>query len=197
MTTRDAVNILASTLPEGVSLVSSPGRTADEVANKFPNQTLFIDSMGDVVPIAMGLALGLSPLPVVALDTDGSHLFGLSVLATLGAHWKKLSNLTVIVFDDHLYEGAGALPSRLCSIDWSMLGRAFELPISAIGNPDQFQSVLAKHNMSGTYCIVGVNNPTPVGSCSRTIDGIESRYNFVRHIERITGHTILQPCIKG
>lgn len=197
MTTSELVKLLSESLPQHASFVCSLGRTSDEVFSHFPMQTLFIDSMGDVVPLACGISLGLPAQPIVALDTDGSHLMGLAVLPVVGALKKRLSNLLIIVLDNHLYESAGNLPSRDCQIDWSGLGTAFGVPITAVSGENELRVALHSAFSTLTYIVVDIHNSDPVPAARKTIDGIESRYLFIRHIERLTGLSLLRPSMKS
>src|SRR5262249_56304345 len=65
--------------------------------------------LGSVSSTALGLALALPHRRVIALETDGSVLMNVGVLCTLGN--ADPGNLTVIVFDNEMYETIGGLPT--------------------------------------------------------------------------------------
>jgi hypothetical protein len=171
MTTAEALDVLAEHTSPATSIISSLGRTSEEAFRRFPGQTLFLDSMGDVAPIAVGVALGLGPShSVVALDTDGSQLF---------------------------YESGGALPSGSASVHWSTLGRAFGLPIRQVSTARQFSTAMAHAFQGFSYLVLSVTNLSPSPPASKPLDGIESKYRFIRHLEEVTRTTILRPATKS
>jgi thiamine pyrophosphate-dependent acetolactate synthase large subunit-like protein len=65
----------------------------------------YMVNMGMASSIALGLALQLPHRRVVVFDGDGSLLFNLGCLATIGN--TKPSNLLQIVFDNGIYESSG------------------------------------------------------------------------------------------
>ena len=142
MNTAETLKTLQAMIPPTTSVVCSLGRTSEAAHALFPDRTLFLDSMGDVTPVACGVALGMPKSPVVALDTDGSHLLGVTALATLGGLTAQLNNLCVLVLDNGLYESGGGLPSRTCTLDWTALGQAFGLPIVEVASPDDARRIL-------------------------------------------------------
>ncbi len=197
MTTTEFMDLLERAAPQDASFVCSLGRTSDEAFGHFPTQTLFLDSMGDIVPLACGIALGLPGHPVVALDTDGSQLMGITCLAVVGALRNRLSNLLVIILDNHLYESAGNLPSRECEVDWPLLGQSFGVPITLVTSEEELTMAFGKAFSTLTYVVVQVNNFDAVPRARKTMDGIESRYVFIRHLERLTGGVLLRPSVKS
>jgi thiamine pyrophosphate-dependent acetolactate synthase large subunit-like protein len=197
MTTAEVLKLLKAMLPPAASLVSSLGRTSDEAWAHFPDQTLFLDSMGDVTTVACGVALGMETHPVVALDTDGSHLLGLAALPTLGALAPRLNNLAIFVLDNGIYESGSGLPSRDCALDWVALGRAFGLPIREVATPDALTAALADAFKTLTFTVVRIANTDRAPDATKTLDGLESRYRFCRHLERLTGKIVLHPATKS
>jgi len=197
MTTAELLDELAQIFPRETCIVCSLGRTSEEVFHRFPHNTLFLDSMGDVASVACGLALAISPRPVVAIDTDGSHLFGLANLPTIAALSSRLTNLALLVLDNVLYESGGSLPSRLCKLDWKHLGKAFDLSIVVAEDREQLESSLEDVFRKLIYTVVNINNPELPANATKSIDGVESRYRFIRHIEHLTGRTILYPAVKS
>lgn len=198
MKTRDALEFMISLFPNQLSVISSLGRTSEEVYRLFPAQTLFLDSMGDVSSIACGVALGLGKqYPVVAFDTDGSHLMGLSLLPTLGGITDRLSNLLIVVFDNDMYESAGGLPSRFTKLDWGLFGESFGLDIQVVSTEKQLLSALDKVFRRFTYIVIKVENLESLGVAQKTVDGIESKYLFARHLEKTLQTPLLKPSIKS
>lgn len=198
MTTEEFFDILGRTVPTDTTFVCSLGRTSEEAFARFRGRTLFLDSMGDVMPLACGVALGVSEShPVVALDTDGGQLMGLAALPTVAQMVDRLSNLLVVVFDNGIYESAGGLPSRSCTLDWTRLGEAFGLSVCVVDLPDDCAVALASAFHKFAILVVSTRNGPGVVKTNKTQDGIESRYVFVRHLERLLGKTILRPATKS
>src|SRR5262249_12631503 len=99
---------------DGAPVVLTLGGTAREmlaVAGRKPNHLVNLDAMGQTVPIALGLALGLRARPgkVVVVEGDGSLLMGFSVLSTIG-HLRP-ANLVVLVLDNEVYLATGGQPT--------------------------------------------------------------------------------------
>ncbi len=74
-----------------------------------PQNFYMLGSMGLAVPIAFGVALAQPQRRVFALEGDGSLLMQLGALGTVATH--ALKNLTIIVFDNGMYQITGAQPT--------------------------------------------------------------------------------------
>lgn len=197
MTTREAIEIISRFATSDTSFVVSLGRTSEECFNLFPNNALFMDSMGDITSVAIGVALGVGKQhPVIAIDTDGSHLMGITILSTLASIKANLSNLLVIVLDNCLYESVGKIPSRYAPLSWKTLGKAWELEIEEIASRDELIETLTKSFSSLNYIVVQVEDHEPIYS-KKNIDGIESKYRFTRHLEKILRKKIINPAIRS
>ncbi|HEX5493809.1 MAG TPA: thiamine pyrophosphate-dependent enzyme [Mycobacteriales bacterium] len=104
-------------------IVLTLGGTAREmlaVAGRRPNHLVNLDAMGQTVPVALGLALGLGRdgdggRRTVAVEGDGSLLMGFSVLTTVG-HLRP-ANLVVIVLDNGVYLATGGQPTAAAGVD--------------------------------------------------------------------------------
>jgi thiamine pyrophosphate-dependent acetolactate synthase large subunit-like protein len=68
-----------------------------------------LGSMGLAVPIALGVALAQPQRGVIALEGDGSLLMSLGCLATIATVAPR--NLTVIVWDNGIYQITGRQPT--------------------------------------------------------------------------------------
>jgi thiamine pyrophosphate-dependent acetolactate synthase large subunit-like protein len=111
-------------------IVLTLGGTAREmlaVAGRKPNHLINLDAMGQTVPIACGLALGLPAQPGVAPKTvvvegDGSLLMGFSVLSTIG-HLKP-RGLVVLILDNGVYLATGGQPTAARDVDLAAVALA-------------------------------------------------------------------------
>ncbi len=99
---------LATALPDGCLVMSTYiGAVSFEWAhhtNEHP-RTGHLGQMGDVIGLALGLALTLPHRKVVCLDGDGSVLMELGQLVAMGQHTPD--NLVVFVVDNGVYESIG------------------------------------------------------------------------------------------
>src|SRR5258708_16301219 len=68
-----------------------------------------LGSMGLACPIALGVALAQPERGVIALEGDGSLLMSLGCLATIAT--VKPRNLTVIIWDNGIYQITGKQPT--------------------------------------------------------------------------------------
>ncbi len=199
MTTKEVLEVIFQNSDSDLSIVSSLGRTAGDVFNYYPKQTLFLDSMGDVCSTSIGVALGIGKKhPILAIDTDGSHLMGVTILSTIASLKVKLPNLCIIVLDNHIYESGGGLQTTDVIPDWEKIGSGWGIEIKVIDNIEELKIVKKSFFKGFQYIILKVLNPkTDSEQSKKTIDGIESKYLFVRHLEKILNAKILAPCTKN
>ena len=105
---------LASRLPEDCLVMSTYiGAVSFEWAHHTEehHRTAHLGQMGDVIGMAVGLALALPHRRIVCLDGDGSVLMELGQVVAMGE--QRPDNLVVFVVDNGVYE----------SIGWSSQGR--------------------------------------------------------------------------
>lgn len=183
---------------ENELVVVSLGGSVDEWYNAAPQhreRTLFHQHLGTVMPVALGLTVGLPHRRVIALDTDGGLLLNLGILATVGNEAPK--NLVTIVWDNESYVSIGGIPTHTsgrtdleaiakgCGIDQTITVRSipeFEASLSLALTTDGPHFIVAK--------VEAVSQP---GLIRKTADGREHKYIFVRNLEREEGTTILGP----
>ena len=89
-----------------------------------------LGSMGLACPIALGVALAQPERGVIALEGDGSILMGLGCLTTIAT--MKPRNLTVIIWDNGIYQITGSSRRRLAGRPTSSRSRA--APVSRRAN---------------------------------------------------------------
>lgn len=191
---------LASKLPEDALVVSTYiGAVAFEWAHHTGEhpRTAFLGQMGDVVGMAVGLALALPHRRVVCLDGDGSVLMELGQLVVLGQ--QAPDNLVVFVVDNASYEsiGWGAKGPRptatATTADLAALARAAGVPHAV--NVDTIEELDAQITLafSSPGCRF-INVRTERGHARvppRQRDGFEDKYRFVRYVEATEGIRIL------
>lgn len=198
MKTSDVIDFVESKMTEQTSIIASLGRTGEEMFQRNREQTLFIDCMGAICSLSIGVALAVGESkPVIALDSDGSHLMDLSLLSTLGALSNDLNNLTILVLDNEIYESGGGMPSRYSHLDWALLGKAWGLRIIEVSTIEELNIAFSDYPTRFLYIIVKIKNDKTIDTFTKDIDGIESRYRFQRHLQNILNKKIVDPAIKG
>jgi len=124
----DVLRFIDAAAPD-LPIVLSLGGIAREmlaVAGRKGNHFISLDAMGQTVPVALGLALGLTRRTkvgkVIAIEGDGSLLMGLSVMSTVG-HLKP-ETLVVYVLDNGVYLATGGQPTASADIDFAAVAAA-------------------------------------------------------------------------
>lgn len=194
MNTADFLHALLAALPADCIVVSSLGRTSEELNRLAPDRTLFTDTMGDVASLSTGMAISAHPLPVAGIDTDGSFLMNLSVLTMLGSQLPRLDNHLLAVVDNESYESAGGLPSRQAPLNWQRLFAAVGLSTVLVQSPADLPARLP---VPGTVLVARVVNEQPAPDADKTLDGIESSYLIERRIAQWRGQPHRRPAVKA
>lgn len=161
-------------------------------------RTAPLGQMGDVVGLAVGLALALPHRRIVCLDGDGSVLMELGQLVVLGQ--EAPDNLVVFVVDNGVYESIGSgvkgpRPTATAgTVDLAAMARAAGVPYAVTVNTHE--ELVAE--LDGAFTETGcrfVNVRTEPGHAKvppRQRDGFEDKYRFVRYVEAIEGIQILR-----
>ena len=197
MTRYECLKILAPLLKDQDLVVTALGWVAGEWHSIRPSESnLYQINMGMCAPLCLGLALTLPHRRVIGLESDGSTLMYLGNLTTLGN--KRPPNLTIMVFDNECYQATGGLPTATASgtnlagiASCAGIQHAYEVKTAqefekhARASLDQqaLSYIVAKVDASGKRMATGM-------------DGKESKYRFVRHIEKTEGIKIIASSAK-
>jgi sulfopyruvate decarboxylase subunit beta len=190
----DVLSALAQLVDEEDLFISSLGGLRNDWWNLRPgglDNTFFVSGMGTVSPAALGLAVGLPHRRVVAFDTDGSMLMNTSAMCTLAN--VSAPNLTVIVFDNGTYESVGGFPSHTArGSDLARMAEGAGCPNSlTVSELDDFAREAKQMLSDDEFGLLvakiepGLHKWPP--EKQKTTDGIEDKYRFIRHIERLEG----------
>jgi thiamine pyrophosphate-dependent acetolactate synthase large subunit-like protein len=196
----EALEALSALVTRNDLFVSSIGGLWDDWWNLRPggeDNTFFPTVLGSVSSTALGLALALPHRRVVAFETDGSVLMNAGMLCTLGNAGP--GNLTVVVFDNEMYETIGGLPTLTAGrTDLAAMARAAGCEASAserdlAGFTATAETMLNDGALGFLVAKIAPGvKPWPPGRRKPT-DGVEDKYRFIRHVERLEGISILRP----
>ena len=156
-----------------------------------------LGQMGDVIGLALGLALALPHRQVVCIDGDGSVLMELGQLVAMGH--ERPDNLVVFVADNGCYESIGwdekgrRPTATAANANLAQLAAASGVPHAAdVTTWDELDAEIDAA-FSGPGCRF-VNVRTEPGTAKvppRQTDGFEDKYRFVRYVEQLEGIQVL------
>lgn len=162
-------------------------------------RSAMLGQMGDVIGLAVGLALALPHRKVVCLDGDGSVLMELGQLVVMGQ--ERPDNLVVFVVDNGVYESIGRgekgpRPTATSgTTDLAAMARAAGVPHAVnVATWEDLDRELDAAFAEGAGCrFVNVRTePGPAKVPPRQQDAFEDKYRFVRYVERQEGIRILR-----
>ena len=190
----DCFEWLAPQLTDELVVTSLSGQRVEWGHLSKRDADLTLGSMGNALAVGMGIALGLPHRKVLVFESDGSlllSLFNLPTLANLNPR-----NLTVFVWDNQKYSGT--------RISWPT-ATAGKTDLAAMANGagiehsvtitefDQFQrEVTASLKQDGLRFVVCKIEESLVHReiIRSNIDLLETKYRFVRYLERTEGRPI-------
>jgi sulfopyruvate decarboxylase subunit beta len=191
---------LAARLPEDCLVMSTYiGAVSFEWAHHTGDhpRTAHLGQMGDVIGMAVGLALALPHRKVFCLDGDGSVLMELGQLVAMGEH--QPANLVVFVVDNGCYESigwgeAGRRPTATAgSVDLAALASACGVPHTArVHTVEQLDVEIDLASTRDVCSFIDVTTRPGLAHVEpRRTDGIEDKYRFVRYVESLEAIRII------
>jgi thiamine pyrophosphate-dependent acetolactate synthase large subunit-like protein len=175
-------------------VIHTGGGTAAEFNALRPSDANMNSPVGAVASMALGLSLALPQRRVIALDTDGGVHLTLSVLPELGNH--RPPNLTIIVFDNEVYESTGGQPSATSGrLDLAGMALAAGMEKAlTVRTREEFELALREALEDSTcHFMVAKVEVGAKGCPPLKMSGVEMKFRFVRHIEQTEGVQILSP----
>lgn len=148
-------------------------------AGQRPQNFYMLGSMGLAIPIAFGVAIAQPQRHVIALEGDGSLLMQLGCLSTVAM--QKPKNLTMVVWDNGLYQITGGQPTASASVaDLVAIARGSGIVNAAwAADEDDFDRLLAAALKGGpTLIAVRIDNKPGVGATDR--DPVQIRARFMQ-----------------
>ena len=154
-------------------------------------RTAHLGQMGDVIGMAIGLALALPHRKVFCLDGDGSVLMELGQLVTMGE--QSPPNLAVFVVDNGVYESIGRgveghrPTATASSADLAVIAAGCGVPHTAdVGTLEKLDAEI--DSVIGRNVCSFINVRTKPGHAMvppRRTDGVEDKFRFVRYVEKL------------
>jgi len=194
----DLIKAVAPLVKSEDLCISSIGGLWDDWWNLRPpgDNTFFPGILGSVTTTALGLALALPHRRIIAFKTDGSVLMNTGAMCTLGC--ERPPNLTVLVVDNGIYENIGGPPTHTSrNTDLAKMAEGAGC-INAVTVRDvpmalqSFKRMLEDKEMG--YIVVKIEpGKFPWAWKDRKpTDGVEDKYRFMRHVEKLEGIVIQQ-----
>ncbi len=189
----DILRILAPYITDEDLVVVSLGGTGLEWNAVCPSdRNLYLVAMGCNTPVALGMALAMKHRRIILLETDGSLLLNMGALATLGNI--APSNLRVFVMDNQGYERVRHdISATRGKTDLAAVAQGCGIAQAGTARTEVEFAQAAKSAMEGTgLSFVVAKVETGIADVApRPGDGVEDKFKFVRHVEKLEGKAIL------
>jgi len=192
----DCFEWLAPRLTDQLVVTSLSGQRVEWGHLSKRDADLNLGSMGNALAVGIGLALALTHRKVLVFESDGSVLLSLFNLPTLANLDPR--NLAVFVFDNQAYSGTRiSYPSATAGkTDLAAVARAsgIEHAVTVSQLEDFKKQASEVLNQSGPHFVVcKIEESLVHRKLSRSnVDLLETKYRFVRYLERTEGRTIFQ-----
>ena len=194
----DCLKIVAEEMGNALVITTVGGAAAEWNTIRPSDGNLRCRTLGLVSSIAMGLALALPKRCIVGLDGDGALLMNACGLATLA--WQKPANLTLLLFDNSIYEASGLRPTAT-SVGTDLIAMAKGAGLqnaSWTASLDDYRSELRKAKERGALSMIGakIESGTEYFNTWRELPAfeyseVENVYRFMRHIEKVEGRRVV------
>ena len=194
----DCLKIAAEEAQDALVVTTVGGAAAEWNAIRPGDGNLRCRTLGLVSSISMGLALALPNRKVLGFDGDGALLMNACGLPTLA--WQSPGNLTLLVFDNGIYEASGLRRTATSAgADLMAMARGAGIKSAAwAASLDEFRAMLRDALQSKSLTMIGVKTEAgeeyfktwqqlPAFECSE----VENLYRFMRHVEKLEGRRIV------
>jgi thiamine pyrophosphate-dependent acetolactate synthase large subunit-like protein len=145
-----------------------------------PQNFYMLGSMGLACPIALGVALAQPERGVIALEGDGSLLMSLGCLATIAT--VKPRNLTIIVWDNGIYQITGKQPTATShTTDIVAVARGAGIPDSTwVRDEAHFEELLGRGFAQGGPIVLAAKIDDKPGEIQPPRDPALVRNRFMK-----------------
>ena len=179
---RAYIETLAGILTEGIAVCCMEETTEHWAElNGKPSNFYVTDSMGMVIPAALGVALSRPNDRVVALEGDGGVLMNLGSLVTASIQSPK--NLMIVVFNNDVYQASGGQPLAKAGLRYEEMARGAGIPLTArVDTVEAFdekaRAFLAEDRLS--FICLAVNSEREKPNVPYDLRPVEIRLQFER-----------------
>ncbi|MBI2911657.1 MAG: hypothetical protein HYY05_05905 [Chloroflexi bacterium] len=151
-------------------------------------------TLGLVSSMGLGLAVSLPSRRVVVLDGDGALLMNLCGLPTIA--WQSPANLLHVVFVNGCYEASGSTATATAAgTDLVAMAQAAGYRHWAwVATPEELRREAGRAMEANQLTFIGVKvRPgRESGLAESSMDEIELKYRFMRHVEAMEGVPVLR-----
>jgi sulfopyruvate decarboxylase subunit beta len=194
----DCLKIVAEEMGDALVITTVGGAAAEWNTIRPSDGNLRCRTLGLVSSIAMGLALALPKRRIVGLDGDGALLMNACGLATLA--WQKPANLTLLLFDNSIYEASGLRPTAT-SVGADLIAMAKGAGLqnaSWAASLEDYRNELRKAKERGALSMLGAKTEAGLEYFKTwrelpafEYNEVENVYRFMRHIEKVEGRRVV------
>ena len=194
----DCLKIAAEEIGDALVITTVGGAAAEWNSIRQGDGSLRCRTLGLVSSIAMGLALALPDRKIVGFDGDGALMMNACGLPTLA--WQNPANLTLLVFDNGIYEASGLRRTATSAgADLMAMARGAGVKNAAWASTlEEFRRMLRDGLESKTLSMVGVKTEASIDYFKTwqrlpafEYSEVENLYRFMRHVERLEGRRIV------
>jgi thiamine pyrophosphate-dependent acetolactate synthase large subunit-like protein len=194
----ECLKIAAEEVGDALVITTVGGAAAEWNAIHPGDGNLRCRTLGLVSSISMGLALALPNRRVVGIDGDGALLMNACGLPTLA--WQNPSNLTLLVFDNGIYEASGLRRTATSAgTDLIAMAKAAGMKNTAWAPTlEDFRRLLREALNGNALSMIGVKSEAGVDYFKTwqqlpafEYNEVENLYRFMRHIEKLEGRRIV------
>ena len=194
----DCLKVVAEEVAEALVITTVGGAAAEWNSIRPGDGSLRCRTLGLVSSIAMGLALALPGRRIIGFDGDGALLMNACGLPTLA--WQNPANLTLLVFDNGIYEASG-LRRTATSAGADLMAMARGAGVKGAtwaSTLAEFRALLRAALSGKSVAMIGVKTESgedyfktwqqlPAFEFSE----VENLYRFMRHVEKLEGRRIV------
>ena len=175
----DLTSRLVAKLKDEEAVIGGIGNTNFDLwaAGRRPQNFYMLGSMGLAFPIALGVALAQPKRRVFALEGDGSLLMQLGSLTTIAM--LKPKNLTLVVFDNGIYQITGGQPTPAAAADIVAIAVARARRSAWAADEQDFEHLIDQALASATPNLIGVRIDGKAAEATTHRDPVQIRERFM------------------
>ena len=194
----DCLRIAAEEIGDALVITTVGGAAAEWNSIKPGDGSLRCRTLGLVSSIAMGLALALPKRKIIGFDGDGALMMNACGLPTLA--WQNPPNLTLLVFDNGIYEASGLRRTATSAgTDLMAMAKGAGVKHAAWASTlEEFRRMLREGIDRAALSMIGVKSEAGVDYFKTwqqlpafEYNEVENLYRFMRHIEKLEGKRIV------